>query len=307
MNTNQENRYNMYLAVKELLSSWLDILNLLPHFNEFYTSFLSDVEAIQHLSEQQLFHKKGSGVNKKGTDVKLALVNLAAQTADKLYAYALFIKDQILQNELHYSLSTMKQSSNATVLKWSKGIYERSDLHLANVTSYGITEATQLDFKKLIDNFEKLMPAQRISTTNKNLITKQLTDHYTSADQMLEQIDALIKILSATQPNLCTTYDLRRKILNYGTRSIAVQGLVIDAATKAGLKGVTIALLKADGTPLQPAIVKKSAEKGGFKIKTLDEGVYQAKLTKVGYKEQVITNTITKGVLNKIIAEMTKI
>jgi len=103
--------------------------------------------------------------------VKLPLLTLTSQTADKPYAYALFIKDQMLQKELHYSLSKMKQSSDSTILKWAKGIYDRAELYLTDVTTYGITAASQLALKTATDNFETSMPAQRISSTENKMIT----------------------------------------------------------------------------------------------------------------------------------------
>ena len=51
MKTNLENKYKMYLAVKEFFATWIAVLNLLPHFSEFYTAFLNDLQVIQNLSE----------------------------------------------------------------------------------------------------------------------------------------------------------------------------------------------------------------------------------------------------------------
>lgn len=307
MRTDYENKYNMYLTVKEFFATWIAVLNLLPHFTEFHTSFLNDLRSIQNLSEHQMFDNKGNGLNKKRKELKLALITLAGQMADKLYAYALFIKDQILQNELQYSVSKLKISSDSIVMKWSKGIYERSKLHFTEVAAYGINDATQSDLKKLIDDFEKSMSTQRINATDKKLNTAKLADHIEKVDQSLVQIDALIKILASTEPTLCITYDLRRKVLNYGIRTIAIRGLIIDSGTKIGLKGVTIVFLNADGTSLQPAVVKKSAAKGGFSIKSLAEGIYQTKLTKIGYRDLIMTSTVVNGELCKINAEMIKI
>jgi len=307
MRTDYENKYNMYLTVKEFFAAWIAVLNLLPHFTEFHTAFLNNLQAIQNLSEHQMFDNKGNGLNKKKKELKLALITLAGQTADKLYAYALFIKDQILQNELQYSVSKLKLSSDSTVLKWSKGIYERSKLNFTEVTAYGINNATQSDFKKLIDDFEKSMPTQRINATDKKLNTAKLADHFDKVDQSLVQIDALVRILTSTEPTICITYDLRRKVLNYGVRTIAIRGLIIDAVTKTGIKGVIITFMNTDGTGMQPAIVKKSATKGGFNVKSLAEGIYQIKLTKIGYRDLTMTNNVVNGELCKINAEMIKI
>lgn len=303
----QERKYNMYLALKEFFATWAAILNRLPHFTEFYAIFLDELKMIEELSEQQLFDKRGHGVNIKRKELKLELIKLATQNADKLYAYALFIKDQVLQTELHYSRSTMKQSPDATVLKWSKGIYDRANLHLSEIAAYGITDATLLDFKNLISDFEILIPSQRINSTKKKLTTVKLAEHIANTEAALEHIDALVKILTPAEPTLCTTYEMRRKIVNYGNRSIAIRGLIIDDITRIGIKGVTITFLDADGMPLQPAFAKKSAAKGGFNIKSFAEGIYQVKFTKIGYKDLVVTNKIVSDELCKINVEMVKI
>jgi hypothetical protein len=307
MKTTLENKYKMYLAIKEFFATWIAVLNLLPHFTEFHTAFLSDLQEIQNLSEQQLFNRKGNGIGLKRKKLKLALIELASGTADKLYAYALFNKDQILQNEVHYTPSVIKQSSDATVLKWSNGIYERAELHLSEAASYGINDATLADLRKSIGDFEISMPTQRISATNQKLNTTLLEGTFTKVDQSLVHIDALVKILSSTEPILFTTYELRRKILNYGFRTMAIRGIITDSITKIGIKGVTIDFLNADGASLQPVVVKKSAAKGGFNIKTFAEGVYLIKMTKVGYNDLTSTHTIVNGELCKIFAEMIKI
>lgn len=235
----------------------------------------------------------------------MPLLTLTSQTADKLYAYALFIKDQMLQKELHYSLSKMKQSSDSTILKWAKGIYDRAELYLTDVTTYGITAASQLALKTATDNFETSMPAQRISSTENKMITNQLINHFNLADQSLIQIDALMKILSETEPTLYETYNLRRKIISYGVRTMAIRGLVTDV-NKVGIKGVTITFLNEDGTNLKPPVVKKSAAKGGFNIKSFAEWIYLVKLTKVGYIDLTITTTVVSGELCKINVVMIK-
>ena len=307
MKTNLENKYKMYLAVKEFFATWIAVLNLLPHFSEFYTAFLNDLQVIQNLSEKQLFNRKGNGISLKRKKLKLALIELTSGTADKLYAYALFTKDQILQSELHYSPSIMKQSTDATVLKWSKGIYDRAELHLSEAAPYGINDATLADLKKTIGDFEISMPTQRISATNQKLNTALLADTFTRVDQSLLHIDALVKILSSTEPILFNTYELRRKVLNYGIRTVAVRGFIIDAITRIGIKGVIITYMNADGSAMQPALVKKSATKGGFIVKSLAEGIYQIKLTKIGYRDLIMTGTVVNGELCNIKAEMIKL
>ncbi|MCX6236497.1 MAG: hypothetical protein NTY07_02880 [Bacteroidia bacterium] len=147
----------------------------------------------------------------------------------------------------------------------------------------------------------------RLSEADSKEITRQLTGHFVGADKSLMQIDALIEILRNSDPNTYKAYKLARKTIDYGTRSIAVRGKIIDAITKEGVKGVIIGFLNADGTSLVSPIVKKTADKGGFNVKSLAEGIYKLKLTKVGYVDQMITITVTSEELCNIKVEMSKI
>ena len=95
--------------------------------------------------------------------------------------------------------------------------------------------------------------------------------------------------------------------MNYGIRTVAVRGFIIDAITRIGIKGVIITYMNADGSAMQPALVKKSATKGGFIVKSLAEGIYQIKLTKIGYRDLLMTGTVVNGELCNIKAEMIKL
>ncbi|MFT3739189.1 MAG: carboxypeptidase-like regulatory domain-containing protein [Breznakibacter sp.] len=79
------------------------------------------------------------------------------------------------------------------------------------------------------------------------------------------------------------------------------------------LKGVTFTfeaenngmLKSASGAPM-PTIVKKSAEKGNFRIPTMTEGSYKVTIKKVGFKDQVVTIYVTKGETTNLKIEMEK-
>ncbi len=54
-------------------------------------------------------------------------------------------------------------------------------------------------------------------------------------------------------------------------------------------------------------IVKKTADKGGFMVKSLAEGDYTVTISKSGYKEQTVTISITDGEMCELNIELTKI
>lgn len=50
----------------------------------------------------------------------------------------------------------------------------------------------------------------------------------------------------------------------------------------------------------EPEIVKKTAEKGGFNIKSLATGTYQVTSKKVGYADQVVTISVNDGEMTEL-------
>ena len=78
------------------------------------------------------------------------------------------------------------------------------------------------------------------------------------------------------------------------------------------LKGVTLTITPDGGkTALNmkgngEKIVKKTAEKGGFMVKSLPERTYNVTITKNGYKDQVVTVAVTDGEMSDLNVELTK-
>jgi hypothetical protein len=58
------------------------------------------------------------------------------------------------------------------------------------------------------------------------------------------------------------------------------------------------------GSGANGEIVKKTAEKGSFKIKNMPEGIYSVRVTKTGYKEKVITISISPGEMTTLNVEL---
>ena len=78
---------------------------------------------------------------------------------------------------------------------------------------------------------------------------------------------AVTVIIRLPEPAIHNAFNLASKVIDYGAHSHSVRGIITDAITKIGIKGVRITFLNEDGTGLQPAMVMKSAAKGGFNVK----------------------------------------
>ena len=305
MNTKQENRLNMYLAVRAFLLSKRGELERLPNFAIFLNEFQNYIVKIQTALRQQSFDESGVTKSKKALKRDLAL--LTADNARRIYAYALFINDHVLSTETQIPQSKLEIKSDEKLIEIAKGIFDRATLHFNDLASYGITVDTQEIFRRAIDEFTDAMPKPRINDTESKRITQQMASYFVGAAKMLEQIDALMELLHNSEPDIYNAYIQARKTIDYGTRKIAVRGLIIDAITKIGLRGVSLLFINTDEKSLVPVLLKKTSTKGGFNIKSLAEGIYQIKLSKVGYVDQIITITVNKGELCKINVEMIRI
>lgn len=305
MNAKQENRFNMYLVVKAFFVTNLVLLTTLPNFQVLYNAFLEFIDAISNYSGQQSLNN--GGVTKTKLAVRLNLLMLAGNISSRLSAFALFTNNKILQSEIHFSKSKLKSGSDAKINGWSEIIYNRADANLAQLEDYGVTADTLEGLRDAIDSFVGFMPRPKVGKDNLKEATYKLGENFKDAEHTLAQIDALVFMLELSNPDIFNGYRQARKILGYGIRSIALWGKVTDDESHNGLKGVTATIMPDGKTDPELAIIRKSAEKGGFQVKSLPEGTYQVKFTKVGYKDLIVTIQVCKSERCKIKVAMSKV
>lgn len=105
-----------------------------------------------------------------------------------------------------------------------------------------------------------------------------------------------------------------RKVIETGSGSLSVKGIVTDAQTGSPLKGVTVSfaldggmMKAATASTSDPELVKKTAEKGGFNVKSLASGTYQVTLKKAGYADQVATISVSDGEMTELKISLEKV
>lgn len=298
MNSRQESKLSMYLAVKDYLMTNAAIVTPLPNYSGFSTAFLGAITQIQTFGELQMFDKTGIQANKG--QLKSSLVVLAADASRKIQAYAKFANNQLLLSETKFTESDLKNATDNELRDIAQGIYNRAQTNLTALTPYGITAATQTAFLAAINAYVVAIPKPRVGVAETKQSTLQLANAFTSAESALGNIDAIIEIVKLTQNNFYNGYKSVRKLIEMGIGSLAVKGLVTDAATGEPVKGVTVSfslngVAMAKTATQTPEVVKKSADKGGFNIKSLAAGTYQVTLKKAGYAAQTVIISVNDG------------
>jgi hypothetical protein len=299
MDSKQETKLSMYIAVRDYLAKFLAILNVLPNFSTFYTALQNAITQIQSTGEAQGFDKSGNATGKN--QLKDALVTLAVDTARKLTAYAKFAKNQVLLKEMDITESELKRLADTKLKNTAQGIYDRAQTNLASLATYTITAATQTALLTAITNFDKSIGQPRIGTSETSKATKQLVVQFKNGDAALDDIDTVVEIIRLTQVDFYNGYRSVRKLINTGTTTLAIKGMVKDAVTGSGLKGAKISFtLNGDAALAKSAngksgFSKKSADKGGFLVRTAADGTYTVTVELPGYKKATATVSVISG------------
>jgi hypothetical protein len=311
MTNKEESRLSMYITLDDYQAGYTVITSSLPNYAANATIFKNTIPRIQAYSQLQKTSKKGVTENKNL--LKDKLIMLAADNFRKLATFAKFTNNVTLAQEVKISESTLKQAADTAVKDYAQIAYDRAERFIDTLEPYDITEDTQANLLKAITDYNASIGKPGVSRTEGGLTTKQLKAHFKTAEAALANMDAAVEIVRLTEVNFYNGYKKARKIIYTGTGSLAVRALVTDAATSEPLKGVTVSFTL-DGTASKakaatngkPDVVKKTAEKGGFKIKTLPAGVYTVTIKKNGYADQVTTIAVTDGEMSELNVQLVR-
>ena len=294
MTNKQESRLSMYLTFRDFQVPYATITNLLPNYTTNSTAFLNAITQIQAVAEQQKMGKKGVTVIKN--QFKESLIVMSADYARKLGVYAKFTNNPTLADDVKFTESKLRQVADTAVKDYAQIVYDRAQPIVASLATYGITPATQTVLLKAISDYNTSIGKPGVIRVEGGKTTQQLDNLFAIADSALVNMDLAVEIIRLTQVDFYNSYKNARKVIDTGVGSLAVKGLVTDAVSGEPVKGATLSfVLEGNGTMLKGAkkatesVVKKTAEKGGFNIKTLPSGMYTVIIKKVGYADQVAT------------------
>jgi hypothetical protein len=120
--------------------------------------------------------------------------------------------------------------------------------------------------------------------------------------------------------NFYNEYRTTRKIIDTGTGSLALKGTATELQSGEPVQNATFTFQPATAGQLKAMnssatgkingnspIVKKTAAKGIFNIKSMPEGTYTVTITKPGYKDQIATVSVVNGELANLDVELEKV
>lgn len=288
----------MMLAVTGYLPSKEAIYSKLPHFKEYFADLKINLAAIQLSTPKQTRHK---GVAKEKKAIRNRLIEMSEQCVLGLIPFFVSKENITYVEKVNAVNSKLKSASDLVLRDLAVQLYELASEFVGELAGYEITQAGQDSYKALIDAFGVYIPQPLIERKKGVSVTKELRTLFQNCDAQLKKMDAEVGILKTKEPTFYSEYMALRKVVSSRRSTLSLKGKAVDAQSGVALRGVEVAFTRVDENsgaaqrlssptlPSQPDFKKKSAIKGGFRVKTLASGTYVLRVKKVGFAEQVLT------------------
>jgi len=286
-----ENKYNMYLSLKDFFISRMAAFNLLSHFTDYYNLYLSALDMIRQLSEQ--LTALMSSTNDSKSKLKKELEILIVDAAKKIYAYANYLNNNELMAQVLFIKQKADKASDSKLPEYGNTIYNLAHASITELAPYRISAASQTNLRKAIDDFNIAIPSKKNIKNQTMTLRAQLAAQFKIADKAIHDITILVDSIEYDNQSLFAAYQNATKVYNYGNRPYDITGHVYNSEDNEGLKAVTVMVMNKDTNEI--VLEKKTAAKGGWRGNVSADGVYVFTFNKPGYKLLPLTRAISKG------------
>jgi len=287
MTTLQIQRLRMYIALRILLRANPAILAKLPNADELLIALDNAIAEIQ--ANDLLKKKTANEIKEIINALRANLTRDILSTSRKIQAYADYKKDKALLKETKYTDTSLSSPSDVELAQIAKSLYATVNLYLPELQPYGLTAETQAILMNDTTLYETSSPQLDTKNREQKKITAAIVENYKTADGIVTSLDKQVEIVHDTEPAFYKEYKTTRKV-EVPKDVVQLVAKILDAETGAGVPNATVTLTLNDSS--NDPIVKQTAEKGGFQIKSLPNGIYTATVVKIGYLTQILTLTL---------------
>ena len=283
----QIQKLRMYIALSILLKENPAILAKLPNGTKLLTALDN---AIADIQANNLRQQESDAILREQLDeLHKNLVNNIINTSRKMQAFADSKKSNALLKDIKFTKTDLANISDIELVQIAKKLHETVNLYLAELEKYELDAETQKTLLADITVYETTTPKLDKWLRDQKEITNILRVNFKTADEIVASIDKQVEIVHDSEPEFYKKYKTTRKI-DVPIDVVQLVAKITDAERGAGVPNATVTFTLNDSTA-EP-IVKQTAEKGGFQIKTIASGIYTVKIQKIGYQTQTITITL---------------
>jgi hypothetical protein len=281
MNTRQENKLSMLLAVKKHLTDNISIWGGIVTFTAVVNLLIAKIVLIQQTEVKQKRNTKGITGGKKTKQDEL--IEKVIEGASALQSFASDSGNEDLYELVNYGQGELENLPDSVLKDRAQLVLDTANTYAADILGEGFdaTDITQL--QTLITEYEVAIPAPRTAISNKKTATSTLKTLFSETMELLEtNLDKKMIQFKQSHPEFFSDYENNREILDLGTHHTRLGGIVTDSegnplagvlvrAEEADLEEVTNAEGEYLFKPFIPGDFTITVEKGGFVTKTFTE------------------------------------
>ena len=283
----QIQKLRMYIALSILLKENPAILAKLPNGTKLLTALDNAIADIQANNLRQ--QESDAILREQLEELHKNLVNNIIATSRKMQAFADSKKSNALLKDIKFTKTDLANISDIELVQIAKKLHETVNLYLAELETYELDAETQKTLLADITIYETTTPKLDNWQRDQKEITNILRINYKTADEIVSSIDKQVEIVHDSEPEFYKKYKTTRKV-DVPADVVQLVAKITDAERGAGVPNATVTFTLNDSTA--ESIVKQTAEKGGFQIKTIASGIYTVKIQKIGYQTQTLTITL---------------
>jgi len=217
MNKTQENKRTMYESILSLLTVNATKTATVPAFAVSEAAFRSIVARIEAKSQQYNNATAGKVKAKQDAEAKLIAATLAMAAA--LFAYGRKQKDAEMKAKADISETALRSMRDTELITQSNAILALVNSNLQALADYGVTQAVASEFQAKIASFTAALGSRESSVAERVGARTSLGDLFKQADELLaEELDQLVELLRASEPQFHTEYFAARVVKDLGTR-----------------------------------------------------------------------------------------
>jgi len=288
MTSYQIKKLTMFLALQNLIGTTAaQILALMPHFDEFFTIFKENVTLL--LQQSVIQNQPIKGFTELKQAQKENMIDQTIAMTINIIAYATVTSNIEMKSAVSLSKSALDKLQDLTCIDTCKNIYKIAKNNIQALNDYNVTDQTILSLETAINDFSDIYIVPKEHMTIKKMATEDIKKCFTEASKQTTKMDALVKMIMASQSEFTNLYFQTRKIEKPAYTTLALKANVSDPNKKPIAK---VLLTSEQITFPKPKFTSKL---GNFQLKNLASNVYTITLSKAGYTTQTIQVPITAG------------
>lgn len=312
MTSIQEDKLSMYYVVKAVCEKHQATWVANAVFAATYNLWVAKIPLIEQNRDIQIIETTGITTDKKAK--RALLTEKVLFVSNRIQSYANVNNNFELLDSVKYTTTDLSRARDTNVVGICNAVLSRATANATALVPFGVTAAMIAEIQTLITSYSATLAKPTATKSQTKTATENITKLIKEADDLLtKRLDLDIELFKVSKPDFYSQYKTGRIVISTGGNITALLGNVTVAGSGEPLKGVTFTfapennvMLKATSTAAVDTLVKKSAEKGNFRIPSMPEGSYTVKVRKVGYKDQVVTVNVANGETTTLKIEMEK-